>query len=422
MKVRVLDADVSFLTQPFDVPLHISTGVISVITEARATVRVSVDGRRSEGRGSIYLSDLWAWPDPTRSHEERDAAMRRFCEQIARDLDDLCGGEAAHPLELGLRLDGAVHTASLEPDQPALARSNCACAFDAAIHDAAGLALGVSAFDLYSEPAPAPSADALFPACGAIQAVGKLMRNPNPCSDAWLVVNQDEGFEEAVRPWVHQRGYRCFKLKLLARDNQADAAHTAAVFRAVSEMGARAPRLMADTNCANPDAASVLDYLERLQALDPMAFRALEYLEQPTPRDIAASPNDWRPVTRVKPVFLDEGLTDLSLMEIAMDQGWSGFALKTCKGHSFSLVAAAWARRRHMGLTLQDLTNPGLSAIHGLLFAGHVATLNGVELNSPQFTPAANREWLPRLGGLFSPTDGRHRLPGPIPPGLGSML
>jgi hypothetical protein len=51
-----------------------------------------------------------------------------------------------------------------------------------------------------------------------------------------------------------------------------------------------------------------------------------------------------------------------------------------------------------------------------------VPTLNGVELNSPQFTPAANAEWLPRLAGLFEPTDGRHRLHGPTPPGLGSQL
>jgi hypothetical protein len=109
-------------------------------------------------------------------------------------------------------------------------------------------------------------------------------------------------------------------------------------------------------------------------------------------------------------------------MEEAVHQGWSGFALKTCKGHSFVLVAAAWARERGLKLALQDLTNPGLAAIHSALFAAHVPTCNGVEINSPQFTPAANAPWLPCLSGLFEPKKGVHHLAMTKPPGLGSAL
>ncbi len=420
-QARILDAQVSFLTQPFATPLHISTGIIDEITEARAEVRVRVGGREAVGRGSIYLSDLWAWPDLRLAHEARDASMRSFCERIAASLDEMCGSEAAHPLELGLRLDHAAHAVALDPDPPALARANCASPFDAAINDAVGIAAGVSAFALYDEAAAAPSADHLFPGRGAVAAVRRLLREPVLSADAWLVVGPDDD-AETMRPWVRERGYRCFKLKLMGRDPAMDAAHTAAAFRTARELGAHRPRLMADTNCANPDAASVLEYLERVRRADADAFAALEYLEQPTARDIVAHPHDWRAVTALKPVFLDEGLTDLPLMAVAKEQGWSGFALKTCKGHSFSLVAAAWAAEHGLALTLQDLTNPGLAAIHGLLFAAHVPTLNGVELNSPQFTPAANRAWLPRLHAVFEPRDGVHRLPGPVPVGLGSGM
>lgn len=97
-------------------------------------------------------------------------------------------------------------------------------------------------------------------------------------------------------------------------------------------------------------------------------------------------------------------------------------ALKTCKGHSFALVAAAWARQNNWLLSLQDLTNPGYSAIHAFLFGAHLATLNGVELNSPQYTPAANRPWLPALAGLFAPRGGAHHLHQSETPGLGSSL
>lgn len=59
---------------------------------------------------------------------------------------------------------------------------------------------------------------------------------------------------------------------------------------------------------------------------------------------------------------------------------------------------------------MQDLTNPGLAAIHSYLFASHLPVINGIELNSPQFTPQANEPWLPQLGSLFDVRDGRHRL------------
>jgi hypothetical protein len=49
-------------------------------------------------------------------------------------------------------------------------------------------------------------------------------------------------------------------------------------------------------------------------------------------------------------------------------------------------------------------------------------TINGAELNSPQFTPAANEGFAERLPELFQPREGFHRLPREIPPGLGSDL
>ncbi|MCC6730996.1 MAG: mandelate racemase/muconate lactonizing enzyme family protein [Chthonomonadales bacterium] len=422
MNVRILEAGVTFVPQPFATPLHLSSGTIAETTEARAWTRVAVDGREAVGRGTIYLGELWSWPDAALAREERDAAMRRLCERIAADLPTLCGSEPAHPLELGLRLDRGAHELRLVPDPPELARAVCASPFDAAIHDAAGQAMGISAFRLYDSPAPVPSADRLFPGRGAVAAVRAVLRPPAERLDAWLVVGQEEGFAAQIEPWVRRRRYRCFKLKVLGRDSVEDARHTARVYRAVLDMGARAPRLMSDSNCANPDAASVLEYLRCLRSTDQAAFDALEYVEQPTARDILAHHQDWREVTRLKPVMLDEGLTGLDLMEPALQQGWSGFALKTCKGHSFSLVASAWAREHRLVLSLQDLTNPGLSAIHAALLAAHVETVNGVELNSPQFTPAANAEWLPRLAGLLDPMDGTHRLPDIWPAGLGSAL
>lgn len=419
METRILDAKVEFIPRCLRTPLILSSGPITAVTEARAEVVARVGEREGVGRSSIYLSDLWAWPDPLLSHEMRDSRMRALCETIAARLPALCGGEPAHPLELGLRLHDSVERLAVADDPPALARAVCLSPFDAALHDAAGQARGESAFALYRESVSLPSADPYFPEEGAAAAVARTLMPPRNALAAWLVVGSSDS-EAEVAPWIRERGYRAFKLKIHGHDNAADAARTAAVYRAARACGAEAPRLCVDSNCANPDAESVRDYLERLRAADAEAFAALEYIEQPTGRDIAAHRFDWRLVTALKPVLLDEGLTSLDVMETAAEQGWSGFALKTCKGHSFALTAAAWAHRRGLRLALQDLTNPGLSAVHAFLFAAHVPTMNGVELNSPQFTPDANAAWLPRLNSLFAPTDGLHRLPGGVPVGLGS--
>ena len=240
--------------------------------------------------------------------------------------------------------------------------------FDAAIHDAVGRALGRSAFAFYDAPAALPSADAHFD-IPAWQAIRDSIRPPKRRLRAWYVVGKNDGPEQ-LRPWVQDRGYRCLKIKLLCRD--------------------------------------------------PAAAAALAYFEQPTGRDISEHAFDWRAVADRRPVMLDEGLTSLDLMRVAREQGWSGFALKTCKGHSFALVAAAWARHHGMLVSLQDLTNPGLAMIHAAWFAAHVPMINDVELNSPQFTPQANAAWLDRLPGLFDPRHGVHELPAEVPMGLGS--
>ena len=424
LQTNIVDARVTFHVQPLLRPLVLSSGSITQLTEAQVQVTVQVGSREAVGRGSIYLSDLWAWPSPTLSHEFRDGALHDLCQRIAEDLWDLCGREAAHPLELGLRLHDQVLQHQMNRI-PILAQAMCLSPFDAALHDGVGQALERSAFSFYGEETPIPSADRFFPGQGAVAAVAALLRKePLHALPAWYVVGKHDDLESEVKPWVMSRGYRCLKIKILGQDNVEDVARTVQVYRAAKRWGIGFPRLSVDANEANPDAQSVLDYLQQLKETDQGAYAALEYLEQPTRRDIVKARHDWRAVGALKPVMLDEGLTSLELLEEAREQSWSGLALKTCKGHSFVLVAAAWAHQHGMLLSLQDLTNPGYSAIHAALMAAFVPTINGVELNSPQFTPAANAPWLPpqgRLAQLLAPMDGMHRLP-EIPVGLGASL
>ncbi len=415
-QVSVLGAEVEFFEQKFRMPLRLSTGVIEAITEARAKVRISVGGREAEGWGSIYLSDLWAWPDPRLSHEERDAVLREKTRDIAERLR-LLTGSPAHPLELGLRLHDAVCG---DAGPPALALALCTAPFDAAIHDAVGRALGVSAFAFYQSHYEIPSVDSLF-GDGACRAIARALRPPPSALDAWWLVNAHDDLDGEFARVIRENGFHCFKIKILGKDLEADAHRTADVYRAALRHGVEKPRISLDSNEAHPDAQAVITFLELLRDLDASAYDAVAYLEQPTSRDVDRVAFDWRGVGALKPVLLDEGLSSFEKLSVATGQGWSGLALKTCKGHSFSLVAAAWAHENNLLLAMQDLTNPGYSAIHSWLFAAHLPVINGVELNSPQFTPQANASWLPRLSGLFEVRDGVHRL-NPDVIGLGSDL
>jgi L-alanine-DL-glutamate epimerase-like enolase superfamily enzyme len=180
--------------------------------------------------------------------------------------------------------------------------------------------------------------------------------------------------------------------------------------------------IVGDSNEGNDSAGSVADYLQHLRSLDHDAFRALAYLEQPTNRDIRQHAFDWRPVTKHVPVLVDEALTGLDVLPEIKSQCYSGLGLKTCKGHSMMLVCAALAKQNGLLISLQDLTNPGIAAIHAALAGAHLPTINGVELNSQQFTPAANEGFAERLAELFYPHGGVHRLAREIPVGLGSHL
>ncbi len=421
---RVISASVSFHPQKLVTPLVLSTGTIEELCEARATVTVETPGgKRADGRGSIYLSDLWAWPDFRYSHERRVQYLQAITSKIAAACSEIAFGQTLHPLELGLRLHHwALTELAAEIPVPALARAMCASPFDAAIHDAVGMALERSAFRFFEEDVPIPSADDYFPNGGAIAAIRRVIRPMRRTLPAWLVVSKAGLLPEMISNAYAKSGYRCIKLKVTGRDNFEDVHRTIEIYRLAQNLGVKNPTLVVDSNEANPDAASVLDYLERLEAIDREAYRALAYLEQPTTRDIVNGPFDWGPVTARKPVLLDEGLTDLTILEEAKHQGWSGFALKTCKGHSMMLTAAAWAHSHGLLIALQDLTNPGLALIHGALVGAHLPTINGAELNSPQFTPAANEDYMPRLSNLFMPRDGLHYLPAAVPNGLGSKL
>ena len=99
--------------------------------------------------------------------------------------------------------------------------------------------------------------------------------------------------------------------------------------------------------------------------------------------------------------------------------GYTGAALKACKGQSQSLLLAAAAQKFGMFLCVQDLTCPARSLIHSAGLAAHIPGVAAIESNARQYVPIANKPWERRFPGIFRITDGSMATGELMGPGLG---
>ncbi len=90
------------------------------------------------------------------------------------------------------------------------------------------------------------------------------------------------------------------------------------------------------------------------------AYERIQYVEQPTARDLENHrESTLHRAARLKPVVIDESLTGLDRLVLAPEMGYTGAALKACKGQSQPLLMAAAGQKFKMFLCVQDLTCPG---------------------------------------------------------------
>jgi len=146
----------------------------------------------------------------------------------------------------------------------------------------------------------------------------------------------------------------------------------------------------------------LIELLNKLRERTPLSFDRVQYVEQPTARDLKSNPqNRMHAAAKLRPVVIDESLTDYESLLLAREMGYTGVALKACKGQSQSLLLGAAARRLGLFLCVQDLTCPGASLIQSASLAAHIPGVSGIEANSRQYCPAANHGWEDRFPGVF---------------------
>jgi L-alanine-DL-glutamate epimerase-like enolase superfamily enzyme len=178
---------------------------------------------------------------------------------------------------------------------------------------------------------------------------------------------------------------------------------------AVAEQTApgRAWHFSLDFNERCRDVGYLTEFLTRLRERSPAGFDRVQYIEQPTARDLKANPaNRMHAAAELRPVVIDESLIDLETLQLAREMGYTGVAFKACKGQSQTLLLAAAAQVYGLFRCVQDLTCPGASLIHSAGIAAHVPGVAAIEANSRQYCPAANAGWDGRFPGIFTVRDG----------------
>jgi L-alanine-DL-glutamate epimerase-like enolase superfamily enzyme len=434
--VRVVEASVTFEEYALRSPLVLTGGTIEDVTEAQATVTIAdAAGRQASGRGTVFLSAIWAWPQSELGFIERVDAMQQMCIEVSDFMPALCD-DADHPLGHGMRLedwaDGHRVAVGLRlfirERIPKLAALVCLSPFDAALHDAYGRLHERSSYETLSREFTGEDLSRWLGPVGEGRYLDEFVHpRGRETLDAWLVIGTNDALRErdaeelgdglpcSVEKWIERCGYRRFKLKVKGADPVAEAQWVASVYEEVAAiraelgLGADASYLV-DSNEGCDGPAVVLEFLDELERASADAYAALDYIEQPTERDLNANRWDMREIAARKPVFVDESVEDLAALEQAVELGWTGPALKTCKGHSAALLEIAWCHLTGHPYTLQDLTNPNIAAVQAAGLAAHCDTRNGVELNVMQFVPASSRATAAEFPGLLRVRDGVHRV------------
>jgi hypothetical protein len=165
-----------------------------------------------------------------------------------------------------------------------------------------------------------------------------------------------------------------------------------------------------DFNEQCPNVDYLLRFIDRMRTGSSGGYDRITYIEQPTSRDLAATPSQVLfEASKLKPVVMDESLTGFDALLRGRKIGYTGIALKACKGQSQSVLMNAAAQKFKMYMTAQDLTCPGASLIQSAGIAAHVPEIDTLESNAREYVPAANRPWLRRFPGLFEVREGKLR-------------
>ncbi|MFB3922755.1 MAG: enolase C-terminal domain-like protein [Terriglobia bacterium] len=391
----------------------------------------TADGKTAKGFGSMPLGNVWSFPSRVMSYDATLNAMKALAGQISKLTASY--KESGHPIDINAALEPAYLQAAAEVSKklnlaepiPKLCMLVTMSPFDAALHDAYGKAHGLNCYHTYGREfmtrdlghflTPEFKGEYLDryvseqpkPRMPLYHLIGAL----DPITDADIKKRINDGLPETLPEWINYNGLTHLKIKLNGDDLAWDVERVVRIDRTAAETQQKRGvsqwvySLDFNERCAN--VGYLLDFLHQVKEKTPAGYDRIQYIEQPTARDLKTHrANVMHEAAKLRPIVIDESLTDLENLLLAREMGYSGVALKACKGQSQALLMAAAAQKYGMFRCVQDLTCPGASLIHSAGLAAHVPGVAAIEANARQYVPAANKAWEAKFPGIFRISDG----------------
>jgi L-alanine-DL-glutamate epimerase-like enolase superfamily enzyme len=430
--IRIIDASIEFESVPYRTPLKFGGQVVENALIANVQVVVADhQGKEETGYGSMPLGNAWAWPSKKLTGDQTLSLMQKFAEEVV--LIGSRDPEFGHPVSISYHLSGEYfhmgktlsQKNGFEESIPELAQLVAASPFDAALHDAYGKIHQKNSFDtLSSEYMKYDLSEYLDENFKGEYLDQYTLRTPkerlplyhligalDPLTDADVDQRINDGLPETLGEWIQADGLTHLKIKLAGDDLEWDINRVLSIEKesstAQEARGCKEWFYSCDFNekCENVD--YVLDFLNRIKEESSSAYDRIQYIEQPTNRDLKANPeNKMHKASQLKPVVIDESLVDYEALLECRDLGYTGVALKACKGQTDSLLLAAAAQKYDMFLYVQDLTCPGASFLHSASLAAHIPGVQAIEGNGRQYCPGPNKRWSKQIPSMFDITDG----------------
>ncbi len=415
----------------------------ATIMTVKCTVRTSA-GKVAKGFGSMPLGNVWSFPSKKMPYAATLSAMKALAEEIAKITGSY--KEFEHPIDINWALNPLYLKAAAEvslrlhlPDPiPKLCTLVTASPFDAAVHDAFGKAHSLNCYHTYG---PEFMNHDLSYYLGAeyqgeypsryIQKEPKprmplyhLVSAIDPVEEADITKRVDDGLPETLSEWINYNGLTHFKIKLNGDDPKWDVERVLHVDRVTTETqkkrGVQDWFYALDFNERCPNVDYLLQFLRRVKEKAPAGYERIQYVEQPTARDLKAHPeNRMQEAAKLCPIVIDESLTDVEALLLSRKMGYTGASIKASKGQSQMVIVTSVAERHKMFLCGGDMSCPGAALIQSASLPAHVPGVKAIEANARQYMPAANKAWEPRFPGMFRITDGMIRTGELNGPGLG---
>ncbi|MBI2299257.1 MAG: mandelate racemase [Armatimonadetes bacterium] len=393
-------------------------------------------GRRAEGWSADCLPPGWFDKRPGRTFRDDITSLRGV-------VDDAAEVYLQHTPDTAFAL---WYAAYLETRQRGLTRgeNGLTCGFGPAlversVMDAAGkLAgtpvyrtvrdglLGLDLSALHPELRGSQPSDFLSPepleTVGLRQTIGLL--DPLTAADIPAGGDLGDGLPQTLEDYLLTRGLRYVKLKLGA-NLAADMARVRTVAALLDRHVAGRYVVSLDGNELYPSPAAVLGLLDRIASEPTLTrfFHAVEYVEQPFPRDLSLDPAALAglgELTEVKPVVIDESDDSIDAFRRAVELGYQGISIKNCKGVTKAVanraLAAVFNAARSDApyfLTCEDLMNTAFVPVQQDLATAAMLGVPHVERNGHHYVRGLDHcssleiaELLERHATLYEPFGG----------------